>query len=230
MHAGDDEVEFGQSVFAQVHAAVAQDVALKSGKNADATLFLVERTNLAGEIDGAAFVQAVRHGQRLRVVGDGDVAVTQGASGLDHLFERAAPVALLSVHVQVAADIGQFEQHGQFAPFGGFDLARILAQFRRNPIPDRAPHKSPLRGREATTAPPSSRDRPYSFNVRPIPAARAAANGTLCSLLPVKYCSAAPIAFFGHRRAHPPGCLPARSARWPCCRRDPGLRVPADGR
>ena len=123
MHAGDDEVEFGQRVFAQVHAAVAQDVALESGKDADATLFPVERANLACEIDGAAFIQAVRHGQRLRVVGDGDVVVTQGAGGLDHLFERAAPVALARVHVQVAANVGALDQHGQFMPFGGFDLA-----------------------------------------------------------------------------------------------------------
>ena len=67
----------------------------------------------------------------LGVVGDGQHAVAARARGGDHLLERRAPVARhRRVHVEVAdhAPIGSRQR----AALGGLDLARVLAQHRRD--------------------------------------------------------------------------------------------------
>ena len=94
---------------------------------------LVQAPHALGELDDALLVEAVGHGQRLGVVRDGDVLVAQGAGGFGHLLERGAAVARDRVHVQIAADLGQFDQARQAALGGGLDLALVLAQLRRNP-------------------------------------------------------------------------------------------------
>ena len=93
----------------------------------------IQIAHLLGERDGALFVQAVGHGQRLGMIGDGDVLVAQRAGGLGHFFERGAAVGFGGVHVQVAADVGELDQLGQAAFERGFDFAAVFAQLRRNP-------------------------------------------------------------------------------------------------
>ncbi|GIS60894.1 MAG: hypothetical protein CM1200mP2_31190 [Planctomycetaceae bacterium] len=56
----------------------------------------------------------------------------------DHLLDRRGPIRRGGVHVQVAANVGQRDQLGQFPRLGHFKLAPVLSQFGRNPRqPDR---------------------------------------------------------------------------------------------
>ncbi len=117
----------------EVQRAVFQDVALDAGEDADAEAVAVDLAHLAGEGHHALFIQPVGHGERLGVVGDGDVLVAERAGGFGHLFQRGAAIGLGGVHVEVAADVGQLDQLGQAAFGGGFDFAAVLAQLGRNP-------------------------------------------------------------------------------------------------
>ena len=67
------------------------------------------------------------------MVGDGDVLVASLARGFGHLLEGGAAIGFGGVHVQVAADVAEFDQFGKPALFGGFDFAGVLAQFGRDP-------------------------------------------------------------------------------------------------
>ena len=66
--------------------------------------------------------------QILGVVGDGHVLVAALPSGFCHFFDRVAAVGFNSVHVHIAADVAQFDQHGQRVRCGGFDFSLILTQ------------------------------------------------------------------------------------------------------
>ncbi len=55
-------------------------------------------------------------------------------SRLGHFFQRRATVALSRVHMQVAANVAQFDQLRQRPCLRRFDLALVLAQLRRNPF------------------------------------------------------------------------------------------------
>ena len=152
---------------------------------------MIQLAHLLGESDGALFIQAVGHGERLGMIGDRDVFVAQRVRGLGHFFERRAAVGFGGVHVQIATDVGQFDQLRQTAFERGLDLAAIFAQFRRNPRQGRARDRFPPRFRPRRARSSSSRNSPYSFSVSPSFSARLRST-MLCSLLPVKYCSAAP--------------------------------------
>ena len=67
------------------------------------------------------------------MIGDGDVFVAALAGGRGHFFERRAAVALGGVHVDIAADVRQFDQLGQAIFGGALDFAQVFAQLRRNP-------------------------------------------------------------------------------------------------
>ena len=165
--AADDDVEFGQRVFGEIHRAVAPDVAFEAGEDAEREAAAIELAHLLGEGDGALFIQAVGHGEGLRMIGDGDVFVAQRAGGLGHFFERGAAVGFGGVHVEIAADVGELDQLGQAAFERGFDLAAVFAQLRRNPVRGRARRTLLPRFRRRRAASLSTRNRPYSLSVRP---------------------------------------------------------------
>ena len=89
--------------------------------------------NLMGERDGALFIQAVGHGQRLGMIGDGDIFVAARAAGFGHFFQRRAAVGLGGVHVQVAANVRLAPPVSEASLGRRFHLAPVFAQFRRNP-------------------------------------------------------------------------------------------------
>ena len=67
------------------------------------------------------------------MVGDCDVGETASDGGADHLAERVLTVGGVGVHVEVAADVSEFHEHGEFASFRKVDLVTPLAKLRRNP-------------------------------------------------------------------------------------------------
>ena len=185
----------------------------------------VDLAHLPGELDRALLVQAVGHGQRLRVVGDGDVLVAQRARRFGHLFERRAAVGLGGVHVQVAADVFQFHQLRQAALGRGFDFAAVLAQLRRNPgQPQRlvdpgfgfAGHpRVVLRAEQAVLA----ELQPHPHGAR--------AQGDVVLLAAGEILHGRAEAFAAAARARPPASLRAPPWRWPCSRRGPAPRPPS---
>ena len=58
-------------------------------------------------------VQAVGHGQKLGVVGDGDVAVAARQGSLGHFADGVVAVCCRGVHVQVTAQVTQLDQARQ---------------------------------------------------------------------------------------------------------------------
>ena len=90
------------------------------------------------------------------MIRDGDVFVAALARGRGHFFERRAAVGLGGVHVQIAADLRKLHQLRQAVLGGGFDLAPIFAQLRRNPGEARALRRSLPRSRRRRASPSST--------------------------------------------------------------------------
>ena len=102
--AGDDHIHLRQHFVVEVERAVGQDVDLDAGEDADAAFhLLVHFADALDVLEGALFIEAVGHGQVLRVVGDGDVLVAVGERGFGHLADGVAAVGGGGVHVHVAA-------------------------------------------------------------------------------------------------------------------------------
>ena len=109
VHAGDHHVHLREHFVVQVERAVGENVHLDAGEDANAALhrfvhFVESRCDL---LERALFVEAVGHGQILRVVGDGDVFVAALQRRLGHLADRVAAVAGRGVHVHVAANVAR---------------------------------------------------------------------------------------------------------------------------
>ena len=185
-----------------------QDVALEAARRCGCPGRLrLMLAHLAGEGDHALLIQAVGHGQRLGVVGDGDVLVAALARGLGHLLERGAAVGLGGVHVEVAADVAQFHQFGQAAFVRRLRFRRCSRAAPAESTAGRAPRRLPSSVSPATRESSSTRNRPYSLSLSPILTARVRM-ATLWSLLPVKYCMAAPKLSGGSARTST--CRPSR--------------------
>src|SRR4029077_18213467 len=71
---------------------------------------------------------AVGDGDGLGMVGQGDVAVAKVAGGGAHFLDGVFAVGGVGMHLEVATNVGEGEELGEMAGFGGFDLAGILAQ------------------------------------------------------------------------------------------------------
>jgi hypothetical protein len=87
------------------------------------------------------------------------------------------------VHVQVSEQVALLDQARELALLGGLDLARALAQLRRDEGQAHRPEDLFL-GRAAEPAPLRSKT-PYSESFNPIFTARMR-SAMLCALLPVK--------------------------------------------
>jgi hypothetical protein len=185
VQARHDPVELGEQLLGQVERAVRQDVHLDPRQEPQAVLLLQRGVQLADARHLRAQplgVQAQR--ARAGVVGDGEVAQAQPLRLLDQLGQGRARVGrVLGVHVEVAAQVALLDQLRQPALLGGLELARPLAQLRRDP---RQPHGAEdlLLGRPPSRR--SSRSKiPYSLSLRPRWTARVR-TAMLCALLPVK--------------------------------------------
>jgi hypothetical protein len=86
---------------------------------------VIHLADAASEGDGACFVEPVRHGQRLGMIGDGDVFVSAVAAGFGHFFESRASIGFAGVHVEIAANVGALDELRKASVFRGFDLAKF---------------------------------------------------------------------------------------------------------
>ncbi len=143
--AGDDDVHLGEGGVFEVERAVGEDVDLDAGEDADAAAVLglhlaIDLADAADVGESAGIVEAVGHGEILRVVGDGDVGEAAGQGGFGHLADGVAAVGRVGVHVQVAANVGERDELGRppvsacEACGGGFDLAAVFAQLGRDVV------------------------------------------------------------------------------------------------
>jgi hypothetical protein len=77
--------------------------------------------------DHPFFVETVGDRYCLRMVGDGDVFVSQSSGGSCHLLDRILSVARRCVHLQVALHVFQLDEFRQPVFFGSLDLSRVFA-------------------------------------------------------------------------------------------------------
>ena len=110
VHGNDHDVEFGENVVRQIEAAILQYVHFDAGQKANAGLAFVRGANFARLLEGARFVHAVGECQRLAVIGDGDVLVSERARRRGHGFDRVLAVGGRRMHLQIAAKVAQLNQ------------------------------------------------------------------------------------------------------------------------
>ena len=77
-------------------------------------------------------VEAVRHRERLAVIGNGQVLQPRVARRHRHRLDVFAAVGFGRVRVNVAANVFERDEVRQRALFGGFDLAAPFAQLGRD--------------------------------------------------------------------------------------------------
>ena len=65
VNAADHQIEFGQSVFGDIHRSVAQNIALQAGKNVQRKSVTVHLANFPRKGHHPVFIQAVSHRERL---------------------------------------------------------------------------------------------------------------------------------------------------------------------
>src|SRR6185437_1594710 len=109
MNASDDNVELGEHGIIQVEAAVGEDIHFNAGQNAKSRVrnlkLGLDAANAGQVLEHALFVEPVGHGQRLGVVGDGNVLIAAGSGRGGHFLNGGLAVAGDRVHVEVATDI-----------------------------------------------------------------------------------------------------------------------------
>src|SRR5256885_4880030 len=134
MDAGDDQVHFVQHFAGKIQFTIGEDIYFDSREYADVLDSFVGLADLANVLDSPFVVQSVSKCEVLGVVGNGHVFVAAFTSGSGHLFDRAATVGLDRVHVNVAANVAQFDQPRKSVLLGGLDLSLIFAKLRRNVV------------------------------------------------------------------------------------------------
>ena len=139
VHRGDDDVELGEAVVGEVEPAVGEDVAFDAGEQRQALEASVQRAHAGGVLERAPLVEAVGHGQRLAVIGDGDVLVSQPVRGRGHRLEIVLAVGRGRVHVQVAAQIRDGHEPRQRAGDARPRFRRDSRAARARPTPCPAP-------------------------------------------------------------------------------------------
>ena len=161
------------------------------------------------------FVEAVGHGQRLAVIGDGDVLRARGRPrpapsprGCRARRSRSCACAGRRAGRRPSISVGQRARRGRV------DLAAVLAQLRRHPRQAERLRRSPSSVSPAMRAWSSASNSPYSFSCQPRSSARSRRT-MLWAFEPVKYCRRRRAAR-RRRCAGRPGSRRA-SARWPWC-------------
>ena len=183
VHRADHQIEPRQHVVRQVEAAVFQDVHLDALQQRDAVQLRIEAVDLVALLRELQRIEAVRHGEAARVLGDGEVFQPERLGRQRHVAQAVVAVGGLGVRMQVAAQVGQFHQLRQASAARRLDLAAVLAQFRRDegqadsavaPIPRCLPAMRFV-----------PRNTPYSLTFRPSCCAMRRI-AMLCALEPVK--------------------------------------------
>src|SRR2546421_6974949 len=110
MDRSNDQVERGQGFVGKVEAAVGQDVDLGPVQDPRQARSGIDGRDLGGASSKALGCQPLGDLQRLRVVGQDDVVIAALLGGSRHLGDLVAPVAPITVRVQVAAQVSPLHQ------------------------------------------------------------------------------------------------------------------------
>ena len=133
MHAGDDPIGFGQQIVGQIEPTLFEDVDLDALQHGNAAQPLVDLVDFGVLLSQLRLVEPAGHGDAFRVIGNGDVFQPTLLGGFGHGLDSGPTVGPGAVHVQIAADVGRFDQPGQLSGVGPVELAACFPQFRRDP-------------------------------------------------------------------------------------------------
>src|SRR3990172_4021090 len=120
----------GQRLVRQVEPAVRADIYLDAGENPELTP-PVQFLYLAYLPAQPFRAQAPGDAQPLRVVGNGEVLVSQHPGRLRHFLDAMAPVTPVAVGMEIALHVPGLDQARESTRFRAFYLALRLPKFRR---------------------------------------------------------------------------------------------------
>ena len=132
---GDDPIELGEKFVFVVEAAIGEDVDFAAGEDEDAFDLFGDGVDGFDVVEEAVGAEAVGLELRFGVVGDGAVLVAAAFAFGDHFFDGAGAVGGGGVHMEVATDVGEFEDFevGLGGEFEGFEFAAVFAEFGGHP-------------------------------------------------------------------------------------------------
>ena len=126
-------VQLGQHLVFQVQLPAGQDVHLHAAQDPDLRMTLLDLVYLLPLLPQLRRVQPAGHGQRLAVVGHGEVLVAARHTALEHLLDGLFAVGPGGVHLEVAADVLERDELRQLPGERRLDLTPVLAQLRSDP-------------------------------------------------------------------------------------------------
>ena len=130
VNAGDDNLHLRQGLVLEVERAIGQNVYFDPREDAYATFHCaINGTDTLDVLERPPIIEPIGHGQVLRVIGNGDVAVPHSERGLRHFANGVVPVGGAGVHMQIAANGASVNQLRHAALRSTFNLAQVLAQF-----------------------------------------------------------------------------------------------------
>ncbi len=102
---GQDDVEGLEELVGKVETSIGQDVDFKTVEDSDLRVLRAQPENLVALTGKTVERQGAGRGRSFRVIGDGDVFVSERDRRRNHDRERVLSVAVGRVHVQIAANI-----------------------------------------------------------------------------------------------------------------------------
>src|SRR5262249_58552981 len=105
MYGRDDKVELREAVVGEIQSPVGEDVALDACKQREAVESIVEGADARGMPECPCLVEAVSHGERTAMVGNGDVVTAGATCAIGHRLEVVPAVGLRRVHVEIAEQV-----------------------------------------------------------------------------------------------------------------------------
>lgn len=130
----DHHIEGGQAVVSEIERPVRADVAFDAREETDAVDLAVERADARRVLERPPFVEPVRHGERLAVIGDRHVVEARGAGAGGHLADAVLAVAFGRVQVQVAMQATALDESRQAVFERRLDFSARFAELGRHPV------------------------------------------------------------------------------------------------
>lgn len=122
----DDDIELLQRGVGLVEGAVFEDVDLLATEDGEAGEGGVGGGDFFGLLGETVGVQTVGHGEAGGMVGDGDVVVAEDLGGAGHFQDGGFAVRPGGVAMEIAADVGGFDEVRERAIGGGGDFATVF--------------------------------------------------------------------------------------------------------
>ena len=130
----DDKVALAEDGVLQIESAVRHDVHLDGFQDLDALDLVVRLFDFLEVLSQHTFIETIRDGDGLRVVGDGVVLVALRFARFGHFEDGVFAVGGCRMHVKVTLDVIDFDQFGQAAVFRRPNLTSILTKLGRYPF------------------------------------------------------------------------------------------------